>query len=119
MRCVFSFLVFMLSFSLAYSHSFCPNALEEQVHNEHLEEVSHLLEKVYITPEQIEITDGGILFYDLEEDYPYPVNIVSYDENGLYAEVNRCDHQPKCRKCGGCYYFKNCPSNCICIKTVP
>jgi|GEM_PF-6498604 hypothetical protein len=79
--------------------------------------------KIYTTHEQlqnqIEFIDGGILFYVPENELPYLVKTISYDKKGVCVELSSCQHQPKCPKCGGCYYFKNCTNNCVCIKRMP
>ena len=78
---------------------------------------------VYITHEQlqdqIEFIDTGILFYIPESEFPYLVKAISYNEGGVCVELSTCRHQPKCPRCGGCYYFKNCANNCVCIKRIP
>ena len=84
------------------------------------EDIGLHLKKVYITHDQIrdqiEVADNEMLFYNLEAESPYLIQAISYDKGGLYVELSLCKHRPKCRKCRGCFYYKNCVHCCTCIK---
>ena len=45
--------------------------------------------KIYVTPEQVEITDNGILFYNNPGEDPYIGKLLSCDKEGLYIELAR------------------------------
>ncbi|MCP5505678.1 MAG: hypothetical protein H7A38_02210 [Chlamydiales bacterium] len=75
-------------------------------------------QKVYVSPEQIEVTANGILFYPELGENPILGNSLSYDDHGLFVEIKQyycpiLSHGPKCKKCGGCVMSK-CPCHCIC-----
>lgn len=83
------------------------------------ENIKHgLQEKIYVTPEQIEVTEEGILFYDVVKEILILSKTLSYDEKGLYLKpvVQRgpCGlHSVWCRDCGGCGVIY-CPMKCTC-----
>lgn len=74
-------------------------------------------ERVYVTSEQIEVTDNGILVFFEGSESQVVARSLSFDEEGLYVEVECCycprGHQPRCKICRGCYK-SSCPSHCRC-----
>ncbi|MCB1115446.1 MAG: hypothetical protein KDK71_03155 [Chlamydiia bacterium] len=85
--------------------------------NPHTETVSSQPQKFYANPDQIEVTDNGILFYPEESENPFLGNSLSYDDNGLYVELKQdyCPygHKPRCCVCRGCQNQK-CVARCRC-----
>ncbi len=89
----------------------------------HSETASRQPQKVYVSPDQVEVTDNGILFYSEFWEDPILGKSLSYDEHGLYIELKQAycpiiTHGPKCNKCGGCH-MTSCPCCCICGDKYP
>lgn len=79
------------------------------VNKEQRENIERLAkEKIYVSPEEIDVTKDGILFYDSETGNLRLSDTLSYDEKGLYIspitpERGPCGlHRTWCRYCGGC-----------------
>lgn len=74
-------------------------------------------EKIYVNPEQIEITDQAILVWSLDGKPLALAKSLGLDEQGLYIkQLTRgpCGiHNRWCRTCGGCGVIL-CPMNCTC-----
>lgn len=76
-------------------------------------------EKIYVTPEQIEVTEDGVLFYDTVEEMLILCKTLSYDSKGLYLKPTvpqrgPCGiHTPRCNFCSGCRVLY-CPMKCKC-----
>lgn len=79
--------------------------------------VSVRKEKIYVTSDQVEVTDKGIRVFTEIGEEPILVSSLSYDEKGLFFEVEcyYCPfgHLPRCRVCRGCYET-TCHSRCRC-----
>lgn len=73
--------------------------------------------KIYVTSEQVEVTDSGIRVFTELRGEPIFVSSLSYDEKGLFFEVEcyYCPfgHLPRCSVCRGCY-DTTCHSRCRC-----
>jgi len=76
-------------------------------------------EKIYVTPDLIEITEDGILYYDNAEERVMLANALFYDTKGLYlrpisVERGPCNiHNDWYKFCGGCGVLY-CPMKCAC-----
>ncbi len=76
-------------------------------------------EKVYVSPEQIEVTEEGILVYDARGELVAIYKTLSYDKKGLFlkpieSERGPCGiHRVWCRYCQGCGVIY-CPMKCEC-----
>jgi len=76
-------------------------------------------EKIYVSPDQIEVTEEGVLYYDESEEILMLFKALSYDSKGLYltpptSERGPCGiHNLWCHACGGCGVIY-CPMKCIC-----
>ena len=86
---------------------------------EYGKKIDPLPEKIYVTPEQIQITENGILFYDMEKEMFVTGTTLSYDEKGLYLnpavpQRGPCGlHALWCKHCRGCGVLY-CPMICQC-----
>lgn len=78
---------------------------------------SHQTQKIYVSPDQVEITDRGILFYSESGETPILGTLLSYDEQGSYIEIAPygCPygHEPRCWICKGCH-DPECTARCRC-----
>ncbi len=77
-------------------------------------------ERVYINPDQIEITDYGIFARDIGRKKIVLVESLGFDKKGLYfkpmiEQRGPCGiHRAWCKICGGCGVLL-CPMNCTCF----
>lgn len=81
-----------------------------------LSSVAQVDRKLYVAPDQIEITEEGILFYDAIKESIILAETLSYDEKGLYIQPQRgpCNlHREWCKYCHGCGVLY-CPMKCQC-----
>jgi hypothetical protein len=72
--------------------------------------------KVYVTPDQIEITEEGIFAYIKNAKRPIVGRTLAFDHIGMYIKEWRGPcfiHDLWCRRCGGCGVLF-CPMNCSC-----
>lgn len=74
-------------------------------------------EKIYVNPEQIEITDQAILVWSLDGKPLTLAKSLGFDDQGLYIKqlvrVPCGIHNRWCKICGGCGVLL-CPMNCTC-----
>ncbi len=76
-------------------------------------------EKIYVTPNQLVITENQILAYLPNSPEPVSGNAIAFDANGLYVSrmvLHRGPcyiHNLWCNRCGGCGVLL-CPMNCCC-----
>lgn len=75
-------------------------------------------EKIYVNPEQIEITNHGIVAWLSKENHVF-ARILAFDDQGLYvvpvSERGPCGiHKRWCNTCGGCGVIY-CPMKCVCF----
>ncbi|MCP5505514.1 MAG: hypothetical protein H7A38_01350 [Chlamydiales bacterium] len=86
-----------------------------------LDKETPLSERIYVSPEEVEITQDGILFYNESQgDYELSKKYeLGYDTNGLYLKPienprGPCGiHTGWCRYCKGCGVIY-CPMKCEC-----
>lgn len=72
--------------------------------------------KIYVSTDQIVITENGILAYVNESKTPIPGKTLSFDEDGMYIKEWKGPcwlHDLWCNRCGGCGVLL-CPMNCSC-----
>jgi len=87
--------------------------------SESYDEVNQAIqERIYVTPEQIEVTEDGILVYNIAGEEPIVGKTLSYDEKGLYLIPltlrGPCGvHNLWCKHCKGCGVIY-CPMKCEC-----
>jgi hypothetical protein len=76
-------------------------------------------EKIYVTPNQIVLTEGLILAYLPGSPHPVSGTAIAFDSTGLYMsrmvdQKGPCYlHDLWCNRCGGCGVLL-CPMNCSC-----
>jgi hypothetical protein len=74
-------------------------------------------EKIYVSPEQIEITHHGIVAWQPDGKNFIWGKSLAFDDKGLYImplERGPCGiHKRWCKTCGGCGVLL-CPMNCTC-----
>ena len=77
------------------------------------------VEKIYVSPDQIVLTNSGIFLIEGHE--LIPISNISYDDGGLFipnflVNKERCDygHSIKCKRCEGCSDRRSCPFRCRC-----
>ena len=77
-------------------------------------------QKIYVSPQDIEITQNGIYYIDREGATEQKIDALQYDEHGLYfLDISQtrgpCGlHQVYHADCGGCGVLF-CPMNCTCF----
>lgn len=108
-KVVFSIFVMTCCFTL--------NGWSHQTQETYDSGVSIKREKIYVTSEQVNVTDSGIrVFTELREESILAPSL-SYDEKGLFFEIEcyYCPfgHLPRCILCRGCY-DPTCHSRCRC-----
>ena len=75
--------------------------------------------RIYVDPNQVELTEKGIVAYDFEGDIIAVGLTLSYDEGGLYLQTifpqrGPCGiHHLWCKYCKGCGVIY-CPMKCEC-----
>lgn len=121
----FSKFLSLISLVLCLTHitwmeATCSNNVN--TYNSFSNEYSEVLDKIYIQPFQLEITDEGIFI--LIQDEKVLVRQLSCDENGIYFQTEHLDtitdkckngHKIWCGRCGGCA-VRWCKFRCKCVE---
>ncbi len=106
---VFRSFLCLLIFSIVSNTAYCDQQVKFDCNQKE--------EKIYVSPEQIEITEQAILVWLSGEKTFLLAKSIGFDDQGLYVkQLTRgpCGlHNRWCKICGGCGVLL-CPMNCTC-----